>query len=125
MKAPLHHKRPSHKYKILLDECCAVKKYYPRLNSYHHVEHIVEDCKKIKLTDPQVYKLACSKGYLLVTVNKKDFENLVKYDASGIIGLSGNMTPDQIDAKLMTFLKKNSPKKLKGKYHVISNETVD
>ena len=117
----MHHKRPPHKHKLLLDECCSVRKYFPRTNNFHHVEHIVEDCKKGGLTDPEVYKLACSKGFLLITENKKHFTKIVKSYGAGIIGLSGNMTDPQIDSKLMIFLKKNSPKKLKGKYHQLSN----
>lgn len=115
----MQHKHPL-KHKLLLDECCAVRKYFPRLNNFHHVEHVVEDCKKGGLKDPEVYKLACSKGYLLITINEKDFSKLVKRNGAGIIGVSGNMKPDQIDSKLMTFLRKNSPKMLKGKYHSIT-----
>lgn len=111
-----------HKHSLLLDECCAVKEYYPRINNFHRVQYIVADCKQTKLSDPEVYKYACNHGLLLITLNKKHFNKIVHKDGSGIIGVSGNMTPDQIDNKLSAFLRRHSSAQLKGQYFQLTNE---
>lgn len=100
-------------------------KHFPRLNNFHKLQHIVEDCRQKELKDPKVYEYACANALILVTLNKKHFTKIVAKNGSGIIGISGNMTPDQIDNKLLAYLKKHSPQQLKGKYIQITNETSE
>jgi Domain of unknown function (DUF5615) len=64
----------------------------------YEVKHVAEDLHKSGLTDQAVYELAKQQGRLIVTYNHKHFRPFAdKSVQSGIIGVSANLSPSQID----------------------------
>ncbi|HVF69701.1 MAG TPA: DUF5615 family PIN-like protein [Xanthomonadales bacterium] len=116
-------KKP-HKYKILLDENMPPRSRLPRLNNRFDVKHIREDFKRVELSDPEVYVEALKLKRISVTLNEKDFYPLAgtKNDR-GIIGLSPNLSYEQMDKKLTSLLIKYKPGFLKRKLTTVSGET--
>lgn len=113
-----------HKYKLLLDEGFPVRRYFPRLNSRFDVKHITEDLKKSELPDKKVYAIAVKEKRLIVTYNFDDFKGFTQNNkSSGVIGISANITFDQIDLKLTSLLNKSKPNVLFGKEIYISGES--
>lgn len=113
-----------YKHKLLLDEGFYYKKDLPVTNSRFDVKHIAGDYKQKALSDLKVYELAKQKGRILVTLNIKHFKPLVSASKlTGVIGISENLTLEQIDKKLTALLNKSSKKSLLGKLTIISGET--
>ena len=107
----------SFKPKILLDEGLSPRIKFPRLNNRFDIKHIAQDLKHAGLKDLDVYKLACDQNRLVVTYNDKDYHNLaMSSNKSGVIGISTNMSSEQIDNKLTSLLSKKTAKKLYGKF---------
>ena len=112
------------KYKLLLDENMPNRKYLVTLNKRFDVKHISSDFKKDSLSDPQVYKFARDNKRLIITHNVKDFEKLAILSMdTGVIGVSANLTNNQIDKKLTALLMKSKKSELLGKCTYISGET--
>lgn len=113
-----------HKHKLLLDENFPIRRYFPNLNSRFDVKHIEADLNQTGLSDPQVYALACKERRLIVTRNIKDFEQLARAsNETGILGISPNLTFEQIDKKLTALLTKSTRNSLLGKITKLSGET--
>lgn len=112
-----------HRYKILLDEGLQPRNKLPRINSRFDVKHIREDFKLGGLPDEKVYKKAVETNRLLIVFNVKDYKSFAKQSKrTGIIGISQNLPVEQIDKKLNSFLSKNKPGNLFGKFNYISGE---
>jgi predicted nuclease of predicted toxin-antitoxin system len=110
-----------HKHKLLLDENMPDRSTFPRLNALFDVKHIRDDLNSSGFSDPHVYDLAVKLHRLLVTYNVKDFKKLAsRSKATGIIGVSANLAPSQIDTKLTALLTKSTPAALQGKYTSLS-----
>ena len=76
------------------------------------------------MPDIKVYEFARRDKRLVVTYNEKDFRKLAdKSEDTGIIGVSGNLSPEQIDTKLTALLLKSKPKDLYGKFAPLSGVT--
>lgn len=76
------------------------------------------------LEDPDVYKLAEELNRIIVTFNDKDFKDMAsKSKKTGVIGLSSNLSNEQIDNKLTSFFSRCRPSQLFGKFYMISHET--
>src|SRR5687767_4890465 len=90
-----------YKHKLLLDENMPHRTAFPHLNSLFDVKHVADDFKHSGLDDPAVYQLAIDQKRILVTYNIKHFRTLAgsRGDA-GIIGVSANLPPSQVDTKL-------------------------
>ncbi len=113
-----------HKHKLLLDENFSVRSAFSFLNRKFDVKHIAADLKLAGLSDPQVYELAKKEKRLLVTYNVKDFSSLAsKSTDTGIIGVSANLSIEQIDKKLVALLTKSSKRNLFGKLTVVTRES--
>jgi|SRR3989344_2012902 len=113
-----------HKHKLLLDENVPARSYFPLLNKRFDVKHIAMDLKLGSSSDPKVFTLAKKENRLLITYNSKDFVKLVKKGAdTGIIDVSANLPPEQVDKKLTSLLTKSGPRILFGKITSISGET--
>lgn len=113
-----------YKHKLLLDEGFYYRQSLPILNSRLDVKHISGDFGKNALSDSQVYEFAKVKGRILVTFNVKDFKSLASISKfTGVIGISANLTLDQIDKKLTALLSRSSKKSLLGKITRISGES--
>ena len=107
----------------MLDENFPVRSYFPNLNRRYDVKHLTKDLNLASLSDPKVYKFAQKEGRIIVTYNIKDFIPLVENDTeSGVIGVSPNLPPDQVDKKLTALLAKSTKKSLLGKLTIISGE---
>ena len=113
-----------HKHRLLLDENFPARSSFPLLNNRFDVKHLSADLRLSGLSDPKVYELAKKEKRLLVTYNVKDFSSLVtKSTDSGIIGVSANLSIEQIDKKLVALLTKSSRRTLFGKLTVITGES--
>lgn len=112
-----------YKHKLLLDENFPVRQHLAALNRRFDVKHVGADLNQEGLSDPQVYALAHKLGRLVITRNIKDFKELAHTSSeTGVIGVSSNLTFDQIDKKLTALLNKSTPKSLFGKLTIISGE---
>lgn len=115
--------RKFRKYKLLLDENFPLRQRFLLLNSRYNVKHIKGDYKQIGLIDEAVYERAKKERRLIVTFNDKDFREIAaRSKNTGVIGVSTNLAPDQIDKKLTAFLRKAKPKDLFGKFKYIHGE---
>jgi hypothetical protein len=83
------------KPKLLLDENFEPRKHLPKLNAVYDVKHVAEDFR---------------------TFADKSMQ-------SGIIGASANLSPAQIDTKLVALLRSTNQRILYGGFHVITGET--
>jgi len=71
-----------------------------------------------------VYQLAVKEQRLIVTFNKKHFQQLaVKSRATGVIAISHALSPSQRDTKLTAVLRRKTPGELFGKLTLITGET--
>lgn len=112
-----------YKHKLLLDEGFYYRKDLPVTNSKFDVKHIAGDYKQRALSDLKVFELAKQEGRILITLNIKHFKPLVSTtNSTGVIGISENLTLDQIDKKLTALLNKSTKKSLLGKLTTISGE---
>ena len=113
-----------HKHKLLLDEGFPIRSYFPLLNRRFDVKHITQDFKRVSLSDRQVHQFAADHGRIVVTLNIKDFKPLSPINKNtGVIGISANLSFDQVDKKLTALLNKYTKNQLLGKLTVISGES--
>ena len=116
--------RKFHRYKLLLDEGFPLKTFFPRLHDRYDLKHIADDFKKSGLKDRDVYKVALKEKRLVITFNYKDFKIFGTISkSSGIIGISNNLSFEQIDKKVTALLMKKKPGELYGSSIFISGET--
>jgi predicted nuclease of predicted toxin-antitoxin system len=116
--------RKFHKHKLLLDEGFHYRHKLPITNSRFDVKHIAGDFKKVSLPDLQVYELAQKEKRLLVTYNVKDFVEFAEQSRdTGILGVSPNITTEQIDKKLTALLTRSGENELTGKLTMITGES--
>jgi len=95
-----------HKHKLLFDENMPHRLTFPRLNELFDVKHIRNDLKSGGIPDHQVYVLAVKLKRLLVTYNVKDFKSMATTSKeTGIIGISANLSPHQIEAYCSSYAK--------------------
>lgn len=117
--------RKFYKHKLLLDEGFLYRQRLPILNSCFNVKHITGDLGYNGLRDEDVYKLGVKQKRLIVSFNDKDFRPLAnKSKETGVIGVSANLTADNIDKKLTALLIKAGEKELLGKFTYISRESL-
>lgn len=117
--------RPFTRFKLLLDEGFFPKKDLKRANSRHDIKHVKKDYSMGGKFDPAVYDRAKKERRLLITHNKRHFRKLVyDKDPSGIIGISANLTLEDIDKKLSALLLKSKKIDLYGRYTSITKSGV-
>jgi predicted nuclease of predicted toxin-antitoxin system len=117
--------RKFYKHKLLLDENVPNRTHFPTLNERFDLKHVVADYKQGSIPDEAVYELARKEKRLLVTYNIKDFIQLAsKSTDMGIIGLSAQLSAEQIDTKLTALLRRNTLRRLAGKVTEITGETA-
>lgn len=94
--------------------------YFPLLNERFDIKHVAKDYRLGSLPDPQVYELARKENRVLVTYNIRDFQELAKrsFD-TGIIGISPNLTIEQVDKKLNALLTRLGKKQILGKFTIL------
>lgn len=113
-----------HRHKLLLDENFPHRTELKRLNGRFDLKHITEDLKKSGISDDEVLEIAIKYKCILVTFNDRHFrEKTKKSKNTGIIGVSTNLSNEQIDKKLTSLLVRSGPKTLYGKFNFISGAT--
>ncbi|KKR33060.1 MAG: hypothetical protein UT63_C0025G0037 [Candidatus Gottesmanbacteria bacterium GW2011_GWC2_39_8] len=77
--------------------------------------------KKEGLSDEEVYRLGAKEKRLIVTFNKKHFEQMApKNKNTGIIAVSTNVSDEQIDKKIVSLLSRLHKLQLYGNFHYIA-----
>ena len=110
-------------HKLLLDENFPQRPKLVRLNSRFDLKHIVKDYKKQGAKDEEIFNIAIKLKRLLVTFNDKHFSKISSENKNtGVIGVSTNLTTEQIDKKLTALLLASGPKELYGKFTYIAGE---
>ena len=113
-----------YKHKLLLDEGFLYRHRLPILNSRFNVKHITGDLRYSALRDIDIYKYAVKQKRIIVTFNDKHFQPLAeKSENTGVVGVSANLSADDIDKKLTALLTKAGKKELFGKFTYISGES--
>lgn len=113
-----------YRHKLLLDEGFPYRTKLPRVNSRYDLKHIKGDLGRSGLSDNKVYEIAEKMGRLLIIFNIKDYKKLArKSSKTGIIGISQNLSTEQIDKKLTALLAKSGPRQLYGRFTPITGET--
>lgn len=113
-----------YKHKILLDENFPNKSFLPILNSKFTLKHIAKDLKHDGWPDYQIYNFAAKNKMIIITFNIKDFVDFVDINQNtGIVGVSHNLSNEDIDKKLTALFTRSSKRILFGKLTTISGET--
>lgn len=102
------------KYKLLLDEGLFLPKFYPELNGFHNLKHIVYDLRKSGIKDAPLYDLATKENRILIVFNIKDFKKLIRKEGISVIDLSANLSNKEADLKVLKALKEMRPNQEKG-----------
>ena len=75
------------------------------------------------ISDAKICAYAQKEHRILVTFNVKHFKNQQIIASSfGIVGVSTNLSNDQIDKKLSSFFSKKTPNIMRGRYYYMSRE---
>lgn len=78
------------------------------------------DLRKSGISDQEVYNIAIRNKYLIVTYNSKHFRKFASMSSkAGIIGVSPNIVPEQIDKKLTSLLARSRRSDLYCKFTYI------
>lgn len=112
--------KPFYKHKLLLDEHLYHRRAYPTLNERFDVKHIKEDLHRGGIDDREIYQLAVAQGRIILTINVKDFRQLLTPDAPGVIGIPETWSAKRIDTKLTAVLTKYGPNFFRGQFHALS-----
>jgi predicted nuclease of predicted toxin-antitoxin system len=103
------------KCRLLLDENLPPRKKFFRLNNRYNVRHIVHDYHKSGISDTELFKIAEKEQRIILTRNEKDFIGNIR-KKSGLIGLSPNLSTEDIDKKITSVLTKYKRCVLIGKF---------
>ena len=109
-----------YRFKLLLDENLPPRDRFLRINNRFTLLHIVHDLKKEGIRDIQVYKIAVEKEAIIVTFNYKHFKAMNLAKVTGVIGISNNLSIEQIDIKLSALLTRSKKGDIYGKAVYIS-----
>jgi predicted nuclease of predicted toxin-antitoxin system len=109
------------KYNILLDENLPPRIKFTKLNSYHHLRHIVHDYGFPGALDTYIYAVAKKNNWLIMTLNIRHFHKCAIRDGPSIIFLSESLSNSQIDTKVFSLLSKLPKEKLSGYFISINN----
>lgn len=102
------------KHKLLLDEGLFLPKFYPKLNNFHNLKHIVHDLDKSGIKDRPLYDLATKENRILIVFNIKDFRKIIRRDGISVIDLSSNLSNKEADLKILRTLREMKPDYGKG-----------
>ncbi len=118
-----------YKFRLLLDEMFPPRLAFPRLNHRHTVKHVIHDFSRKPspkpILDPEVMKLAEKTGSVVVTMNTKDFFKFTVAKSAGIIGISPNVSNEQIDLRTTSLLSKSTKNQIYGHVYYITSSTID
>ena len=75
------------------------------------------------ISDAEVYELAAKERRIVITYNVKDFKLLAgTKTTTGVIGITSNLSVQQLDARLTALLTRVTEKQLLGKFTSLSEE---
>ena len=94
------------RFHLLLDEMFPPRKYFLNLNKYHDLKHIKVDYHLQGEIDSKVVSLAKKEKRILISKNVKHMIPLCREKAVSLICVTENIPYEEIDSKLMAFLKK-------------------
>jgi len=107
--------------KLLLDGNLPPRTKFTRLNNRFNIKHIVHDYHKSGISDREIFKVAERQERIILTLNERDFIGNSRRK-SGLIGLSPNLSTEDIDKKVTSILTKHKKCYLIGKFiHVGKN----
>jgi predicted nuclease of predicted toxin-antitoxin system len=108
------------KFRILLDSAFAKPDAFPKLRKKANLAHAVHDLGlSSQAEDEEIYQKAVGEERFVLTINFKDFRRLVKKGKSGILGIESQLTNEEIDQKVVEFLKDKDPEKMLGRAYKI------
>ena len=103
-------KKYPRKFRILLDSAFAKSNSFPKLKRRANIAHAVHDCGLSKQAeDVEIYQKAIQQNRFVLTVNFKDFKKLVREGKVGIIGIESQLSNDQVDKLVTSFLSGKDP----------------
>lgn len=114
-----------YKFKVLLGENLPDHKSFPRLNGRYDIKHVVHDFCKQGITDNEVMNLGDKTGRIIITLNEKHFCGFKLKKTNGVIGISQNLSKEQIDSKITSFLSKSNRSQIYGHHHYITQKTIE
>lgn len=104
------------KFKILLDSAFAKPEAFPKLNKRANLAHAFYDCGLPRQAeDEEIYNKAIEEDRFVLTVNFKDFRNLVKKGKPGIFGVETQLSTIDMDNCVCQFLSGKNPEDFIGK----------
>lgn len=103
------------KCKLLLDENLPPKNKLIRLNNRFNIRHVVHDYHTSGLPDKEIFRIAEKEGRIIITLNERDFIGNSR-KRSGLIGLSPNLSTEEIDKKVTSLLTRSKYCILIGKF---------
>ena len=124
-KSPKPRRKKQTKFRLLFDENFSPKPLKRLKKAGHNIKYAGTPQRRQSLTDRQVFDWACEEKRLIVTRNTKDFRRFMqmrKATATGILSLSPNLKPQEIDKLLTNFLAKSSENKLYGEITTIRKQ---
>lgn len=103
------------KCKLLLDENLPQRKKFTRLNNRFNLRHVVHDYHRSGISDKELFKIAEKQQRIILTLNEKDFIGKAR-KKSGLIGLSPNLSTEDIDKIVTSMLTRHKKCYLIGKF---------
>ncbi|MBI3290080.1 DUF5615 family PIN-like protein [Candidatus Microgenomates bacterium] len=112
-KAKAPHKK---KFRLLLDSAFAKTEFFPKLRKKANLAHIVHDLGlHPQSEDQEIYQKAIAENRFVLTINFKDFKKLVKNGKPGVFGIESQLSNEDIDKEVSSFLSGKNPDDFIGK----------
>lgn len=114
----LHKAKAPHgkKFRLLLDSAFAKPIFFPKLSKKVNLAHAVHNLGlHPQSEDQEIYQKAIAENRFVLTINFKDFKKLVKKGKPGVFGIESQLTNEEIDIKVSSFLSGKSPDDFIGK----------
>ena len=109
-------RRPPLKFRLLLDSAFASPSTFHKLSKKAAVKHIRHDFHLSPTAeDEEIYNLAGKEHMMVVTINFKDFQKLVRKNMPGILAIDSGLTNNEIDEALSKFIAGKDPLDYVGK----------
>ncbi|MBI4079213.1 MAG: DUF5615 family PIN-like protein [Candidatus Levybacteria bacterium] len=99
-----------------MDSAFAVTTQFPKLRKKANIAHCVHDYGlSIQAEDKEIYQTAVKENRFVLTVNFKDFKPMVGGGKPEVIGIPSQLTNQQIDETVCTFISDINPNDFVGK----------
>ena len=101
---------------MLLDSAFARTILFPKLSRKANIAHGVYDLGLSRQSeDSEIYQKAVQENRFVLTINFKDFKKIVRRGKVGIIGIESQLSNEEIDKKVSSFLSNKNPDDFLGK----------